>query len=168
MVRIRKVIISLVAGLLVGACTTKSVHPSGSGSRFPLDQCELKVDSSSVGEEALVSTCAGDGVGSSSAALLGLANSSRIFFQKGVSVFEVNEGISLVEYVLDSYYYETQVGQVKENGVPDEMRRLLDRPLFVFIALYDDRVRVSFNSGSDAIEAYRQRDGSVAIDYVMY
>lgn len=168
MAHIVKAATTLAAGLLIGACSNAPMHSASSGARFPQGQCELETNSSPGAVPLLISTCANDGVGSNSSALLRLAKRSRIFLQKDLERANVLEGIKLTEEVLASYAAGERIGGVEANNLPDEAKRLLEQPLYVFIAAAGDQVRVSFDSNSDALVMYRQADGSIAADYVIY
>jgi hypothetical protein len=168
MARILNAIKVLIASLPLAACSFLEKPEMPDEWSLPQGQCQLKVD---VGAEVarLVSTCAGVGADvESSKALLQLANSRRIFFQPELGKDDLTDGVKTIEEVLSLSYTGRHIGQVGGGYLPAEANDFWKNSVYIFIAADAGQVKVTFNTGSDAVVVSRQDDGSIAADYVIY
>lgn len=163
----RSATLVFLAGVSLGACSSSAMRATNDESMFPQGQCELKINAGSVAQ-GFISSCESAELDAESKALLTLARSSRIFYQRGMPRADLAHGIKLIEEVLALAATGQQIGQTGGGQLPAEANRFWVQPAYIFIATDGGPVKATFNTGSDAVVVSREDNGDIAADYVIY
>jgi hypothetical protein len=153
-------------GLAIAGCI--STTTKASTGLYPKGQCKVEGRGS-----ALTSICLQDDIGLSLIKDGGgntarIAKDSSLFFENSLDKERLISGFNLIEEIISAYSSGQKIGQVEAREMPARVRRLLEKPEFVYVSADGNQMEVTFSGTSDAVIFRRDENGVIAVRYAVY